>query len=291
MQYTNFTRRVCSTMKLILSFVLLFTTVSTSALAGNSRKFSPPIPDGFDQALLFIADGVIDTSISSPAPEFTGCEGLLCEGDLFQTEIMKRSPEEVIQFRYEAIEFFKARFGLDAEDPALVGRIVFRSFATNPQWGYRVQYFAGRRVDADGWKVRDGGYMIQVLDPNGIELGGEFNGVTARQNSIVFYGNYNILTEGRHRPYFNEDDDDDEYEDDDDDYRYKWKQRKKNRELVMLFRSSALAQINEDGSLNFRCEILNEKWDSTGLAIGNVANEDIDGVLLQGVGRNSILFK
>jgi hypothetical protein len=37
---------------------------------------------------------------------------------------------------------------------------------------------AGERVPAEGWEVRDGGWQLVVIDPDGFELGGDFAGLT-----------------------------------------------------------------------------------------------------------------
>ena len=248
----------------LLSIVILFYNTAHS-YAHESKK----IPDGFTQYLVFIADGIIDTSDSSPVDGITNCDGMFCDGDYFQEVIMQRDSYEIEAFKNQAIEFFITRFGIDPYDPQLAGRIVFRDFMTNPQWGYRLQTFAGHKVDSDGWQVRDGGYTIIFTDPNGVPLGGAFSGHIAKMNQAIFFGNYNVLSETNQNSSL--------------------KKESGKLQLIMGFQSIELANILEDGSMNFRCEVTHEQW-GKGLAFGHVWNGEIDGIKLQGRGRNVITF-
>lgn len=229
---------------------------------GSASAMSPtPTPEGFDHYMVLMAAGVLDLAEPNPAPGVTGCAGLFCDGEFFQREIMGRDDAALAEFTAQAAAFFEDRFGVWVDDPALAGRISFGLFMTNPDWQYRMYTSSDSRTPAAGWPVRDGGYVLMVLDPDGIALGGEFEGSVAPAGSVMFYGNYNILIgKGASAD-----------------------------ELVMLFKSSRPAQIQADGSVSLLCELEHEQWGS-GFAAVSVANVPLTDTLVQGVGRNVLTF-
>ncbi len=232
-------------------------------IAGPAAATPPHAkPEGFDHYMVLMAAGTLDLTIDSPQPGVTGCAGLFCDGEYFQRTIMGRDDLELALFTAEAKDFFEQRFGVDVDDPALEGRIAFNLFMTNPDWQYRMYTSSDVRTPSAGWPVRDGGYVLMVLDPEGVDLGGEFEGSSAPAGSVMFYGNYNILIGNGPR---------------------------RNRELVMLFKSTRPAQIQSDGSVSLLCELEHEDWGS-GFAAVSVANVALSDTLVQGVGRNVLTF-
>jgi len=247
-------------MKSMIASALLtgLVSVSSVSMADNEKG----VPAGFDGFLVYMANGVYDPSVQSPQPGLENCEGLFCDGGYFQRDIMGRSEYQIQQKKQEAKDFFRTRFGLDVEDPALAGRIVFTSFMTRPNWDYRA-YVMDSKTRAEGWKVRDGGYNVRVIDPAGIDLGGEFLGRHAPFNSVMFSGEYNILLKDR--------------------------QEGEDKELVIEFRSATFHQINDDGSVMLRCELYNKELGS-GYAIVTLDNIVRKDGLVQGRGRNVLTF-
>lgn len=61
---------------------------------------------------------------------------------------------------------------------------------------YRNYVAAGKQVLAKGWQVRDGGWRVVILDPTGMDLGGEFAGVHVGVGAQALFGNYNIAETG-----------------------------------------------------------------------------------------------
>lgn len=176
--------------------------VSQSSAAG--ALFWTPPPQGFYSYITYTANETYDPSTPPADPRFTNCGQGVCSGDFFQEEIMGRTPAEVAALEANAKAFILARFGLDVDDPALAGRIFFTDFMIDPRGGYRARVISGMRVPRSGYRVWDGGWNMVVLDPNGVELGGEFAGRTAPAGSLIVFGEYAIDTRRRRgRRYIN----------------------------------------------------------------------------------------
>ena len=162
-------------------------------LAGPAAAGQQPIPTGFtDDFRLFMATGVIDNAVQPGAP-FLNCFNLLCDGEYFHKTIMNRTDEEIAELEELAKDFYLERFGIDVDDPANQGRIIFMRYITDPRMNYRNYVAAGKRVPADGWFFYDGGWVVVVTDPNGYTLGGEWDGFHVQQNALMFFGNYQII--------------------------------------------------------------------------------------------------
>lgn len=248
-------------MKSIFSSVLVAVLISMSckSIAHDNKR---GVPAGFDGFLVYMANGVFDPDDPNPQPGLENCAGLFCDGGYFQREIMGRSDYEVELHEQAAKDFFRTRFGLDVDDPSLAGRIEYVSFMTRPNWDYRM-YVKNSKTRAEGWQVRDGGYNIRIIDPDGIDLGGESAGRHAPFNSVVFFGEYNILLKKRSKG--------------------------KDKELVIEFRSATVHQIQDDGSVMLRCELFSELFGS-GYAIVTLDNIEREDGLIQGRGRNVLTF-
>ncbi len=140
---------------------------------------SATAPDGFDKYLVYMAAGVYNPSDPDFVPP---------TGDFFHREIMGRSDEEIEEERDKAIAFFADRFGIDVDDPG----VMFISFMLDPRNEYRAYTISGVGVPKSGYIIRDGGYMVSVVDPAGIDLGGDFTGTNAPIGTFFVYGDYNI---------------------------------------------------------------------------------------------------
>ena len=87
-----------------------------------------PVPVGFNRYLVYVANGVFDPATT---PDFLS-------GDIFQKEVMKRTPKEIAQQEALARQFFEQRFGLNLND----GSASFGSFTFNPANNYRAYTIA-----------------------------------------------------------------------------------------------------------------------------------------------------
>jgi hypothetical protein len=151
----------------------------------QANESNPSKKSGYssNKTLLLMANGVYDVNDTSFTPP---------DYQFFVSEIMKWSSQEANDFEQQAQTFFKEKFGVDVTDPKYAGRVVMFPFMLDPRWEYRVYQSSGDRVPGNGWVVRDGGFQLVALDPNGIELGGEFAGLHVAQGSVAAFGIYNV---------------------------------------------------------------------------------------------------
>jgi hypothetical protein len=102
---------------------------------------------------------------------------------------MGRSDAEIEQNRADALAFFAQRYGLD---PEAQDGLEFADFMLDPRNEYRAYVVSGETVSSEGWVVRDGGWRLEVTAPDGVTLGGEFEGTHMSQGSFLVFGDYNI---------------------------------------------------------------------------------------------------
>jgi hypothetical protein len=212
-------------------------------MAPQAGSAAQPVAGQFDHYLVFMATGSIPLGV--PHPTVPGCgAGLFCDGDYFQTNIMKRSATEVDIERQKAVDYWKLRFGVDVYDPDLSGRIDFLSMYIDPRGDYRVYTIANKRVPSEGFEIRDGGFVMMVTDPQGITLGGDFSGQLLAAGSMLVYGNYNIAVTN--------------------------KQGKIKNEMIIWYRSHSPMIANAWGELSINCQVSLDNWqsDNTGSASG-----------------------
>lgn len=129
-----------------------------------------PTPDGYNGYLVYIANGIF-----SPTDN-----GALFGEDaitVFHKGIMRRTDAEVEANRQAAIAFYAHRFGLMVENNP---DLFFSAFFAGSRINYRAYTVAGMKVPSAGWPVRDGGWLVSVLNPNGITLGGNSPACTCR---------------------------------------------------------------------------------------------------------------
>lgn len=221
-------------------------------------------PDGFNNVLVYMGTGVFDPSISEPRPGLTGCEGLFCGGEYFQKEVMGRTDAETAEIAMQAKDFYLERFGINVDALVAEGRVAFDMFTLNPDFQYRVQIATGMKAaSGQGWIIRDGGFRLMILDPDGMDLGGEFAGHHADQFNAMFFGNYNILaTNDNGKP---------------------------QKELIVFYKSRQPAVIAADGSMTFRCDMYNEEW-GEGLGLGTLTVEPQADGTMRGNARNMLTF-
>ncbi len=140
--------------------------------------------------------GVVDNN-EEPGEPFVNCFNGFCDGDYFQKVIMGRTDAEIAELEEMAKDFYNTRFGIDVDDPANNGRIIFKKWILDPRTNYRTYVAAGKKVPAEGWFFYDGGWLVQVTDPNGYTLGGEWEDYHTEQNTLIFFGNYHFLETNR----------------------------------------------------------------------------------------------
>jgi len=146
-----------------------------------------PTPAGYDKSLTFIADGVY----SSPDGTIL-VDGLAGDGVDFHMNIMGRSSAELQDRRNEALQFFEERFGLTNDDP---DNLLFSGYEVSPLNQLTAYISTRERVARDGWHVFDGGHQYVVLNPEGMVLGGDFEGVHVPQFATFVYGEYKVMRE------------------------------------------------------------------------------------------------
>ncbi|WP_133719086.1 hypothetical protein [Methylocaldum gracile] len=153
-----------------------------------------PMPTDSNNYVVYLADGLYDPLTPNPNPQITNCDPAtnLCDGDYFQKEILGRTEEEIVAAEQQAKDYFNSRFGIDVDDPANAGRLVFRMFQIDPRVNYHVIFASGKRVPGEGWPVYYGGWIIMVVDPKGIDLGGDFAGAHTGFGGMFIFGE-NVL--------------------------------------------------------------------------------------------------
>lgn len=238
--------------------------------AGGERPSSSApqsLPVGYDDYLVFVANG--SWIVDEPHPTVPGCGELplFCDGQYFQEQIMGRTAEEIAAKEQEAVEHFQEQFGIDVNDPANEGRLEFRTWMADPRFNYRVYSWGGRPVPPEGYEIRDGGWGVFITDPEGYTLGGKHEGVHVPAESMAFYGDYNILvTNPGGQP---------------------------TEEVVHSYRADTFITPNQFGDLAFACQLSDDQFaagETTGFAQG-FSNIDIrpDGVLNLNI-RNVLTF-
>lgn len=147
------------------------------------------------------ADGVIKAPADlnkmlvyvSTAP-FTPVEGTFLvdgmngDGMHFQKDVLNRTHREIAQNKADAINFFESRFGVSVIDP----KVHFMGYEVLPEVQYRAVIITGENTPSSGWPVHDGGWMAVVMDPQGLDLGGEFAGTHVPAGTMFVFGNYLI---------------------------------------------------------------------------------------------------
>jgi len=113
------------------------------------------------------------------------------DGLAFQKEIMKRSDSEIEQLQESAIEFFATRYGIDVFNQS---GIFYTGFQLDPRANPKVFYVSDEEepVGESGWSLSMGGWGVFVVSPEGITLGGEFEGVHAPFNTVILYGDQRV---------------------------------------------------------------------------------------------------
>lgn len=169
----------------------------------SSQTCTPqPTPAPFQHFLVYSGQGAYDP-LKGPFPEGCSPEDPLvplgfCNDTerVFHKKIMGFSQEEMEAEEQEAKEFYSDRFGLDVERLLEQQRVSIVPFFLDPRQDYRAFVFSGECAPNEGYEVRDGGFILGVIDPEGVQLGGEFEGQKAPAGSGALFGLYNVLVTG-----------------------------------------------------------------------------------------------
>lgn len=212
---------------------------------GTTRQAAPR---GYDTYAVFSGTGVMDPLEPSPIHGVTGCAGMFCDGDYFHRTISGRSTAQIHALGETSKAFYAERFGIDVDALVADGRIMFRDFTLNPSFGYRVFTFSDLKVPCEGFTIRDGGFMVAVVDPNGLDLGGEFAGKHVAAGTAFFWGNYNIAVTNAHNKLVDR--------------------------VLIQYRSLIPVEPRPDGTFMLRCELRmpDGEW-GDGMAMAQVANQ------------------
>jgi hypothetical protein len=165
----------------------LRTAVAQSSTPAAAAQSAPPAPEGFDKMLVYMMDGIYDPSDTSGLPD----------GDTFFREIMGLTEEEISAELDRAEAFFRDRFGLDFTEVEAVdgmktiegATLDTRGFMVDPRREYRAYIISDVSVPAEGWVVRDGGWMVNIQ-----EEGATLHGTEVPGGSFLVFGNYNLDT-------------------------------------------------------------------------------------------------
>ena len=172
------------------SFLSILSTLSVALLfvgcdaADEELLGAPPAP--YTGLIVYVADGVWDPA-GPDDPSLTLAET--------QREVWGLSEAEIEAFEAETTAFYAQRFGIDLDLDAPDASVQIRSFGCDPRLAYRVVAMAGREVPPEGWPVCDAGYLLTVVDPDGLELGGELAGSIAPAGASMAFGRYQIETD------------------------------------------------------------------------------------------------
>jgi hypothetical protein len=159
-------------------------SINTSSNESRDKLSIAATPINHTKYLVLMANGIFDPN----DPNFTPPDF-----DFFAREIMGWNDQQIAEYRQKAIKFFEKRFGINPESPEYAGRVIMVPFMLDPRWQYRVYTSSGDYVPPRGWVARDGGFQLVVVDPAGVELGGEFKGWQAPQGALAVFGEFNIL--------------------------------------------------------------------------------------------------
>lgn len=168
--------------KLFLVFLLLCSTASFATPNGARPGHVAAPATGFIKTGLLMANGISDPN------------NMMIMDMTYHHDVRKRTPEQVEEHRGLAIAHFEDTFGINVADLVNQGRVVFAPFMINSDAGYRVYSLSDTWVPASGFYMADGGWILMVIDPNGIEIKG---GQLIPAGSMSLYGEYYAVPENQ----------------------------------------------------------------------------------------------
>ena len=161
----------------VISALLACTDPSTIDHLGTTQHEMPVPPEGYSAMYVQVADGSSDPldPEQNPAAADVYAEHI---GDDFEA------------WREEGYLWIAETFGLDIFDPSMEGRLVTYEAALSPGARYRVVSSTAEEIPEEGLPIIDIGLSVTVVDPLGMELGGEWEGTFAPPGTGAAYGLY-----------------------------------------------------------------------------------------------------
>lgn len=231
--------------KALLIYLFSFSLVCF-AFAEQNKSSSYQIPEGFQNMVVYFADGEFD--FASPNPSVPNCYHIFCVGNYWFEKILKKNPTEILNEQINAKAFFLKRFGLDVDQLVDSNQATLMPFYNDPRMNYRARIVGNYSVHKLGWEVHDGGIAL-VLGTE-LTLGGDWAGVKVSPGTMMVYGGYaiqpSILKENSHQKRL----------------------VNSNKLIVIRYQSGEpILPPGPSGAIFFRCEIVSSPWGS-GIAQG-----------------------
>jgi len=114
----------------------------------------------------------------------------------FFKNVLGLTDQQIEEKRNSVIAFYAERFGIDVNDP----KVYFTGFQIDPAADYRVIMMTGKDNDpGKGYPILDGGFAVAVIDPAGLDLGGEFVGTHVPAGTMFAAGGTYVIKLGEHR--------------------------------------------------------------------------------------------
>lgn len=190
--------------KLLLSisifFVIFLSILSFNTFAGDlttsenwKHQKIKKNPDNLIKSMTFIASRPFNSADGSFLLDgvFGG------DGMNFFKNVLGLTDQEIKDRRNSAIEFFATSFGIMVNDP----RVYFTGFQIDPATDYRTIMMTGeeQRI-GEGYPVLEGGFLLAVTHPDGIDLGGEFEGLHVPAGALFVAGGAYVIQPGKGKP-------------------------------------------------------------------------------------------
>jgi hypothetical protein len=172
-------------------FLGLVTLISASLAVAHD--YVTPTPNGYDNYVVMMANG----NYQSPDGSIF-LDGLKGDGLNFQKNIMGRNDLEIEEDKQQAIAFFAERFGLDVIND--VENLYFTGFQLDPQIDFRVYTASNKKVPSEGWQAFGGGWAAFVINPEGMVLGGEFEGAHVPVGTVFAHDEHYIIRDDGRDP-------------------------------------------------------------------------------------------
>lgn len=163
-------------------------------------------PTGLKKFVVYMANGYVDTNDTDYELPFgmivlPQAPGMLI-GEGFHRYIMCRNDAQIEQHRQEAMQYFDQTFGLTPSDYALSpapddlanASLILMPYMVDPRLNFKVYSASGERISRHGTFMRDGGWIAQVIHPNGYTLN---SGQVIPPGSTFRYGDYNMRMDRR----------------------------------------------------------------------------------------------
>lgn len=218
-------------LKSIPIFLVAFLLVASFTVSADDSSHSERshlakgknTPDNLIKAMTFIS-----TRPFNSVDDTFFLDGLLGgDGMDFFKNTLGLNNQQIEERRNAAIKFFAERFGIDVEDP----RVYFTGFQIDPAADYRVIMMTGKGNDpGEGFPIIDGGFAVAVVDPAGLDLGGEFAGTHVPAGTMFASGGSYVIKRGKNA-----------------------------EDIVINYQSRGPMQpVGKGGVIN--CEVVHDKW-------------------------------